>query len=668
MKKIYLLLSLILFFAFAHAQVFTTIADGDWDDPSKWDANGVPGGNPPTTGPIFAGIVNVNHNMNVPPAVTVFNFGASINISVGKTLDILPGSNFQVLGGGLQVNGTLKLSGGAVSIGPGLGTISGTGILDYATDGMDLPIGLNWAVGSLLKYTGIENTFPTTHADAYKDLEIACPDLSENVEILNTDIAKFTNIAITNTGSGYVSTDPGDLSTAAGNLTIGASGKLMVGHDSQLSVLAGTLSSAGNANLILQSTATGTGSLITNSSPNATIQRFVAKGAWHLIGPPVVGAIANTFLSGYMQRWHEYDGASAGYWEVIADPGSENTPLTRGEGDAFYFIPRDFTAVYTGTLLGGDLTMGGLVNTTNDGTDGYHCLANPYPSAITWAACTRTNVGAAQIYNGASYGSTAVIPAQQGFMTQVADNLTGSVTFKATAKTHNTALFFKNENPWGESMILKLTDNNETSNDQLIVRFNDEATFDYDIEFDARKIEGNVKAGEFFAHISDSDYASMIAVPFNEETLTIPLGFKKGDELAYTIELAEINFSNNLGIILEDVETGQFINLKNQATYTFTSTESNNNRFNLLFSKATGIEENGEDVDVNIWNAYDKVYIQSFENTSYDIFVYNVSGKIVKEIHDLSNESTSFLLKAPKGAYIIKYVSENKAFSQKIIK
>ena len=56
----------------------------------------------------------------------------------------------------------------------------------------------------------------------------------------------------------------------------------------------------------------------------------------------------------------------------------------------------------------------------------------------------------------------------------------------------------------------------------------------------------------------------MVGVPFYEETLTIPVGFKKGDETEYTIELAENNFSNDIGIVLEDTETGQFIDLKNQ--------------------------------------------------------------------------------------------------------
>lgn len=651
MRKFYaLLLFLFLGIGLTHALDYTSIKDGDWHTASTWD-NGVP--------PEYAGAGNsivINHH--VTSVSDVLMEGETLIVGVDGTYEL--DGYCEIFDGAFTVNGKMIYTENGdfyFEITPLI-----NGVFEWPQNGGTLPAGLSWGGSSVLEYSGITNTWPTLQSDSYNDLLINSSVLTTNMEISSGSVDKFSNILINNTGAYSVLTDAGDLTTISGDLSIGSNGKLCIGPTDRLTV-DGSITNTNNANFLLQSSNLGTGSLIcNNSAPNATVQRYVSKGNWHLMGPPVTGANANpTFLTGYMQVYDE----PTNTWAAMEE---DSYPLTRGEGDAFYFIPSDFTATYTGALLGAPLTMSGLDNTTDDGLTGYHCLANPFPSAITWALCTRTNVGAAQIYNGSSYEPAPVIPAQQGFFTQVDDGTTGSVTFTTAAKTHDAATFYKNGSPWGESIILKLTDNYETSNDQLIVRLHDNATFEYDTEYDARKIEGNPIAGELFAHISNTDYASMIGIPFNEETLTIPVGFKKGDELEYTLELAENNFSDNIGITLEDIETGQYINLKTQPTYVFTSTASNNNRFNLMLSYATGVDENLEETDINIWMASDKVYVQSFENQSYSIFVYSVSGKLVKTISSLNDELTSFILNEPKGAYIIKYISENKTFSQKIIK
>ena len=561
------------------------------------------------------------------------------------------------------MTGTYKNTGGAIYLSTGTFTVNG--IFDWAQNGGVPAGGLTWGAASVFELTAMTDTWPTFQGDAYKTVEIDCSGLTQNMEMLKDEISKFQNVLITNTGSYALLTDNADLTTISGNFTIAANGKLIIDATDQLTV-GGAFANTVNANLLIKSTSSGTGSLIfASGTPNSTIQRYVSGDKWHLMGPPVASAPATTFLTGYMQRWHEYDGTSAGYWEVI----ETNPNLTRGTGDAFYFIGSNFTGSYTGQLLAADLTMGGLGNTTNDGTDGYHCLANPFASAVTWASCTATNVSAAVVYNGASYVAAATIPAQQGFFVQVDDDKTGSVTFTQASKTHAATTFYKSsDSPWGESIILTLSDNADKSSDQLIVRLDDNATFGYESEFDARKIEGKASAGEIFAQITEDDFACMTGVPFTENTIIIPVGFKKGDESEYTIELAENNFPNNVSLTLEDTENGQMINLFSETSYTFTGTDSDDNRFNLLISNTTGIDENKLSVNVNIWSTKDRIYIQSLEKGSYDIFVYSISGKLIESFENNNDELMSFTLNESKGAYIIKYISDNGSFSQKIIK
>ncbi len=73
---------------------------------------------------------------------------------------------------------------------------------------------------------------------------------------------------------------------------------------------------SGNAGLVILSDATGTGSLIENSGPNASIKRFLTNGRWHYVSPPIDNGTAGVFLGLYMMRWNEPNGQ----WSYISDP------------------------------------------------------------------------------------------------------------------------------------------------------------------------------------------------------------------------------------------------------------------------------------------------------------------------------------------------------------
>jgi hypothetical protein len=593
-------------------------------------------------------------------------------IPSGNTCTILSGGAV-VIGGSVTNNGTITVNDQLYIFGGTLtnnGTVTNTSAFQVASgsyihnqNGGSLPANTTWDAGGTLEIKGVTTTKPSNWPGSVGTLVINCSGLSSAFTLAGGFETK-ADLTITNTGSSEVQiiSGGGTNATVKGDLSIEASGKLKVRYNAALTV-EGSVSNTTNANLVLESTSSGTGSLIfTSGTPNATTQLYVSSGAWHLIGSPVATAPATTFLSGYMQRWHEYDGSSAGYWEVI----ETNPDLSRGYGDAFYFISSSYTAEFTGTLIGSKVSIGSLGNTTNDGTDGWHCLANPFPSSIDWGSCTATNVSAAEIYNGSSYTTRATLAAMQGFFVQVADGKTGSVDFETAAKTHNNVGIGKNARIALPHLLFLFSDDINKSKDELIIQMAEDATFDYETKYDARKIEGNPKAGEIFAEIHEGDYACMLGIPDNADTYSIPVGFKKGDASNYTIDLSENTLAQNMDVVLKDNETGELINLKKQNSYTFSANANNNARFVLLLSKATGVDDLNS-MGVKIWSDANDVHIRAVD-AKYDIKVYSIDGKEVKSFKSLSDEFYSFALNVPKGMYIIEYISKNNSYSQKIIK
>lgn len=110
-----------------------------------------------------------------------------------------------------------------------------------------------------------------------------------------------SNVTINNSVPNYPA-----ISTAVivNGITLNSGASLTINPLGSLTVTTDLINNAGNANLLVKSDATGTGSLITNDAVNATVQRYINSPwtdcchGWHFLSSPVAAqAIQPEFVS-----------------------------------------------------------------------------------------------------------------------------------------------------------------------------------------------------------------------------------------------------------------------------------------------------------------------------------------------------------------------------------
>lgn len=250
-------------------------------------------------------------------------------------------------------------------------------------------------------------------------------------------------------------------------LTINVDAVLTITSSSALNVSGTLTNSAGNGGLILQSNATGTASLIHNSSNvPATVQRYItgAAEAWHFLSSPVSAqAISGTWLpsgtyggaggTGYdLYLWEEpkscWKYKLNAKWDSL---NGGNNNFNVGRGYLYSVQATNPTKTFSGNLNNGTQSIALKYAGSDLTVKGFNLVGNPYPSSIDWQASsgwTRTNLTTSGsgydlwIYNPATsnYGVinsfsgtgtnsvTRYIAPMQGFFVRAASSGTLSMT------------------------------------------------------------------------------------------------------------------------------------------------------------------------------------------------------------------------------------------------
>jgi hypothetical protein len=447
------------------------------------------------------------------------------------------------------------------------------------------------------------------------------------------------------------------------NLTIESGGKLTIASGGQLTV-AGTLTnSAGSTGLVVEAL----GSLITNGSVvgsatvNCTIPAASAPGAWHFISAPVSNAFSDLFKDLYLQ---ELDETNYLYKDITAI-GTAIIPM---KGYALWGDVAGLPISYIGNLNNGVTTSIPVTRTNSlpPGQPGWNLVGNPFPSYIDWMSggWTKTNVNAS-IYielNGvwASYngtiginGGSRYIAPCQGFLVEASS--TGSLTMTNAVRTHNTATFFKNSQEVVNNLIrLKVTGNGYS--DEAVVMFLPDATSEFDGQFDAHKRYGDIK------EVAQIYTLGSIPLAINTlpETSSVPVGIHVGVNGTFTIAATEMNDLKY--VTLEDTKTGIFTDLSVKPyTFNFTAGE-NEQRFVLHFS-ALSVNEK-ESTVANIYSNNQTVYVNMKDQLKGDIFVYDISGKLITS--KVSVQGTTEIGLNVTGNYIVKVITKDNTEVKKV--
>ena len=470
------------------------------------------------------------------------------------------------------------------------------------------------------------------------------------------------------------------------NLTIASGGSLSIPVNKALTVN-GTLSidaSATPGTLTVSSTSSGNGSLIVDGTVtgNATVQRYIAAytagtgagNGWHEIGCPVQSMNITSSSSFYpgtnddLYKWDETatDGKN---WRNYK---ASSFNFSAGEG---YLVAHngDITYSYTGTLNTSSVTINSL--TTGGTGNGWHLLGNPFPSAIKWkdGNWTLTNVGGvAEIWDEASasyvpVNANDIIPSTNGFFVQVSGG-TGSVTIPAAARVHDATNNFKKTTATPtETLVFKITDDANSYSDESILGFKPNATKDWDIAFDAHKLMSMVKTAPQIWTLSKNQKFLVNYLPEPTASEDIPLQFKPGVSTVYHLTFNGVDSFNGTSFVLEDLKTGQKIDLSQQNSYDFSATtDESENRFVLHINGVTGVPSVNKTDGIQVYSFSKTIYLHGQKSLNGKISVFNTLGQKVYEGTLNGTIRQHILLNQRAGIYFVRLEESNRVVTRKV--
>ncbi|MFZ4412597.1 MAG: T9SS type A sorting domain-containing protein [Bacteroidales bacterium] len=481
-----------------------------------------------------------------------------------------------------------------------------------------------------------------------------------------------TNITIPAFKSAIINT----INDSCNNLTIAPLGQLTVNSTKNL-VVKGTLS--------LLSDTTGSASLIDYGTISATTtiaQRYLTGNVFHQIGLPITsisagsgaGQTGSVFLNCSIDKYKEDSNTYIGL--------TATSIITANQGYLVKYVytagspaPTSKVINFTGNLNSGNLN----IPMTKSGL-GFNLIPNPYPSSIDWNALSwdksllanntiyiwnqgssgnqwATYDGNAGVNNGNRY----IAPGQAFFVTATS---AGNLQMTNNVRIHNNIGFLKSSNILVDNLIkLKVSgDSNEGADETAIYFSNNPLSPGSEKWFSFEPT-----APSLYSIKNNVDYAINVLDDANS-SVVVPLAFKAGVDGNYTLNAIEIgNFTLCSTILLEDIKTGLIQDLLNNAVYNFTaSTTDNTNRFLLHFEAAPNAIGKDHQTETNIY-AYEKsIYINTKQKIK-QISVYNLSGQLLSGISNVSGFQKINLNGNTIGCYIVRLITENQVYTEKII-
>jgi hypothetical protein len=298
---------------------------------------------------------------------------------------------------------------------------------------------------------------------------------------------------------------------------------------------------------------------------------------------------------------------------------SSATALSNGTGYSL-FIRRSSASIPTITLdVRGIPRVGnvGLPYTFTDdpaqpnSEDGWNLLGNPYPAPISWPSIVslaapglsntvylkdNVNISGAGAGNYITHngtvgtnGFTGNIASGQGFFVQA----TASGTLNLTESIKSNASTFYRTLPPDD--LIRIVVKDDTSADEAVVYFDENATDGYDSRYDARKWQNDRL--NLFSYTTDS---TSLAI-----NVSAPMACKKDINLAlsvknpgkYSLDFSDFDrFAKNVKISLRDTFANKTVEVKEGSSYTFQVTadvkSQGKARFKLAFERTVNVTQN----------------------------------------------------------------------------
>ncbi len=476
----------------------------------------------------------------------------------------------------------------------------------------------------------------------------------------------------------YLSAQTMDIGTGTVT-TIGVGASMNIGTAAS----PGDVTNTSNTGLIVESSSSGTGSLICSGTPNATIERYIDENAWHLVTPITDPSNASDFYLGGVDRsWLAYYDESDDSYNYII---TIDTALTRPSGFSYWIETAQGaqTIQFTGTLTGADVTAA-LAKSSN----GWNLIGNPFPSSLEWATSWSTGTsgtayvwdnsggGSYLYYNGTSGTLTdGIIPLGQGFLVQASS--AGNFTIPSTARIHNHSNeFYKSANAVVGNLttFIRIDLDDGYYGNTVFVGFPDFGTSNFDISGDATKLYSSTENIQFFAIENEAELCINANAPITEgESKTVPLNLVQVTDGVYTMVFSDLDQLSNISITLEDIKTGNTQDIRITPTYSFNASGNDNpERFLLHFAWSPEIiDDNDNEVDSNvkIYAYGSTIYINSKGkalNTIGELSIYDVYGRIILNQQTNGSPTESVMLNQSNSYVIVKVIVAGRVYIEKV--
>jgi len=458
--------------------------------------------------------------------------------------------------------------------------------------------------------------------------------------------------------------------------------------------LSGSLTVDGTLNNEATMTVTDGGSLINyvnSSTLPVEIHRTLDANRWVFVSKPVVSQSVDIMYGAYVKEYIE----PLHTWEYL----TAGEMLKNMNGYAVWQPASSQTIVFSGTPNAGLKSIAGLTHNVSSPLaidyDGWHLIANPYPSSIDWEAAegwTKTNIfGSIYLWNGINYSyyiasgalqgsglginnATQYIPPTQAFFVKTSGN--GTISMDNRVRLHSQQIVYKKSN--NQDVFILKAKNLQFADTQFIdetaIRFIETATKNFDGNLDAIKLlSANQNVPLIYSITDNFENLAINSLPLFNEIHSIPLGFKTEIAGNFEVNCVNIEYFNSFDYVyLEDKYNETFTNLRNTSSYNFNSEAINcNDRFVLHFSD--NAINNNEELTIQPFNIY------SFKNNIYvdfrseminnvEINIYNLFGQtVINQKFTSAHGLHTFKMKNMTASYVVKVVSDKKTLIKKVI-
>ncbi len=436
--------------------------------------------------------------------------------------------------------------------------------------------------------------------------------------------------------------------------------------------------------LLIQSDATGDGSLITNGylevKDSVIVQRYSTSSGWHGYSAPLDSVNASMFDLNMNPKIYLYGHNESYYgYSNVTNP---DTDLGDMKG-WFYWVDGSNPVTLNAT---GKLRSGNTGNTNNlirsgSGTNyGWNFVGNPYTSAIDWKSTDgwTTNNISSTIYvfkngNWATYnkttgastnGGSRFLASGQAFFVKVNDAggsypEYGTIIINEKAQIHNNVAFCKNSDNDNFNNYVKLKISNGEKTDETVIMFSNEATYNYDPTFDAFKIFSNDDSTPQIYTGDNTEYAVNVIPEQNAVDISVVYQFD-GDELS--IALTEFKGIGNA--VLSDKLTGQSVDLITE-NYKFIHCKDVKNRFKISFEPLKAKQSYYN--DINVIAQYNKIIVYLGDELSVNsLKIFDILGRKLFDIKFVT-ENKVVINMENSGVYIVDIQTNKGHYKRKVI-